>query len=80
MDKNVIKRLCDNIVNGKFNWRKYCDSQTYFGKLICVQPLFSSYGQIGFIVYFPYQSDMPEITFDWELGKLTLDNKTIENE
>ena len=66
----VLKLLCRNIAAGRFNWRRYCTPQTYFGQEICVTPLHCSYGQIGYTVHFPY-SNMPEVEYDWEMGKLT---------
>ena len=44
----VLKLLCRNIAAGRFNWRRYCTPQTYFGQEICVTPLHCSYGQIGY--------------------------------
>ena len=70
----ILKRLCDNIAAGRFDWRKYCTPQPYFGREICVTPLHCSYGQIGYTVHFPY-SDMPEVEYDWELKKLTIDGE-----
>ena len=58
----------------KKNWRRYCTPQTYFGQEICVTPLHCSYGQIGYTVHFPY-SNMPEVEYDWEMGKLTIDEE-----
>lgn len=70
---NYVRRLCRNILNDRFNWHRYCTPQTYFGIEICVTPLFCSYGQIGYTVDFPYRSDMPDVEYDWELHRLTLD-------
>ena len=70
----VLKLLCRNIAAGRFNWRRYCTPQTYFGQEICVTPLHCSYGQIGYTVHFPY-SNMPEVVYDWEMGKLTVDEE-----
>lgn len=70
----ILKRLCGNIAAGRFEWRKYCTPQPYFGREICVTPLHCSYGQIGYTVHFPY-SDMPEVEYDWELKKLTIDGE-----
>ena len=52
----VLKLLCRNIAAGRFNWRRYCTPQTYFGQEICVTPLHCSYGQIGYTVHFPYST------------------------
>ena len=38
----VLKLLCRNIAAGRFNWRRYCTPQTYFGQEICVTPLHCS--------------------------------------
>lgn len=47
----ILKRLCSNIAAGRFDWRKYCTPQPYFGREICVTPLHCSYGQIGYTVH-----------------------------
>ena len=75
MDENkYLHRLCRNIISGRFNWRKYCTPQSYFGLNLCVQPLFCSYGQIGYSVHFPYAvRPMPDLEYDWETGRLLID-------
>ncbi|KAA5390474.1 MULTISPECIES: hypothetical protein [Bacteroidales] len=70
----ALKLLCCNIAAGRFDWRKYCTPQPYYGHEICVIPLHSSYGQIGYTVYFPY-ANMPEVEYDWEKGRLTVDEE-----
>ena len=74
----TLKLLCCNIAAGRFDWKKYCTPQPYCGQEICVIPLHCSYGQIGYTVYFPY-SDMPEVEYDWEMNKLTIDKENWEN-
>ena len=74
----TLKLLCCNIVAGRFDWKKYCCPQPYCGQEICVIPLHCSYGQIGYTVYFPY-ADMPEVEYDWEMNKLTIDKENWEN-
>jgi hypothetical protein len=78
--KDTVKGelLCCNIAAGRFDWKKYCTPQPYCGQEICVIPLHCSYGQIGYTVYFPY-SDMPEVEYDWEMNKLTIDKENWEN-
>ena len=70
----ALKLLCCNIIAGRFDWKKYCTPQPYCGQDICVIPLHCSYGQIGYTVYFPY-ADMPEVEYDWEMNKLTIDKR-----
>ena len=74
----TLKLLCCNIAAGRVDWKKYCTPQPYCGQEICVIPLHCSYGQIGYTVYFPY-SDMPEVEYDWEMNKLTIDKENWEN-
>ena len=45
-DGAILARLCGNVTAGRFDWRKYCTPQTYFGREVCVTPLLCSYGQI----------------------------------
>lgn len=68
----TLKRLCENIKNGRFNWEKYLTPQKYYDVEIAVIPLHCSYGQIGYTIYFPF-STMPEIQYDWELNELLVD-------
>ena len=70
----ILKRLCRNIIAGRFNWLKYSTPQSYFGWEICVTPLHCSYGQIGYSVHFPY-TNMPKVEYDWEMGKLTINGE-----
>lgn len=67
-----LHRLCMNIKNGNFSWQRYKGGGRYYGKDIAIMPLFCSYGQIGYSVYFPYLS-MPEVTYDWEMRELTIE-------
>ena len=39
---------------------------------------YCTYGQIGYTVYFPY-ADMPEVEYDWEMNKLTIDKENWES-
>ena len=73
-DKSYYRRLCRNILADRFNWRKYCTPNLYFGREICVTPLHCSYGQIGYTINFPY-TNAPEVEYDWEMNKLTIDDE-----
>lgn len=76
-DQTYIKRVCKNILQDDFDWRKYLNPKTYYGRELCTMPLFCSYGQIGFTIYFPYQ-ELPQITYDWEMNRLTIDEVEYE--
>ena len=71
-DTVYLHRLCMNIKNGNFSWQRYKGGGRYYGKDIAIMPLFCSYGQIGYSVYFPYLS-MPEVTYDLEMRELTIE-------
>ena len=74
--EQYLYRLCRNILNERFNWRKYLTTQSYFGRDLCVTPLHVSYGQIGYTIHFPYSRDpMPELAYDWEMNDLTIDEE-----
>lgn len=66
--EQYLYRLCRNILNERFDWRKYLTTRSYFGRDLCVTPLHVSYGQIGYTIHFPYSRDpMPELAYDWEM-------------
>ena len=71
-DTVYLHRLCMNVKNGNFSWQRYKGGGRYYGKDIAIMPLFCSYGQIGYSVYFPYLS-MPEVTYDLEMRELTIE-------
>ena len=74
--EQYLYRLCRNILNERFDWRKYLTTRSYFGRDLCVTPLHVSYGQIGYTIHFPYSRDpMPELAYDWEMDDLTIDEE-----
>ena len=77
-DKSYYNRLCMNILADRFDWRKYCTPRLYFGRKICVTPLYCSYGQIGYSIHFPY-TNAPTLEFDWEMDNLTIDDENWED-
>ena len=67
--EQYLYRLCRNILNERFDWRKYLTTRSYFGRDLCVAPIHVSYGQIGYTIHFPYSRDpMPELAYDWEMN------------
>ena len=48
--EQYLNRLCRNILNERFDWRKYLSTRSYFGRDLCVTPLHVSYGQIGYTI------------------------------
>ena len=74
--EQYLNRLCRNILNERFDWRKYLTTRSYLGRDLCVTPLHVSYGQIGYTIHFPCSRDpMPEIAYDWEMNELTIDEE-----
>lgn len=50
--EQYLYRLCRNILNERFDWRKYLTTRSYFGRDLCVTQLHVSYGQIGYTIHF----------------------------
>lgn len=74
-DCTYISRLKQRISDGKFNWKKYIDKKSYFGREIQTRALFASYGQIGYIVSIPIldgDSSLLQLEYDWEMNKFDL--------
>lgn len=71
LEKYLI-RLCYNILTSKFNEKKYRERRKYYSIEVQTQPVFSSYGTIGFECTV-YSSPQYEVRFDWETGELTID-------
>lgn len=69
-----LKRLCDNIVNGRFDDKRYRDRKPYFGVDIQTGPLNCSYGTIGFIVDI-YSDKQFRVSHDWEKEEILIDYK-----
>ena len=73
---NMIKyldRLCRNIIAGKFNEKGYRRRKRYYGVEISTEPIFCSYGTIGFTVTV-YCGSCYDIKYDGELNSLTIDD------
>ena len=73
--EKYLKRLCDAILADRFNDENYRSSKTWHGTEIQTQPLFCSYGQIGYIVSVCGY----EISYDREMKELTIDNEPYKD-
>lgn len=74
MDK-YLKRLCNAIIAGRFNDENYRQKRRWNGKDIMTEPLFSSYGRIGFTVaVYEYYDHFCTIQYDAELNQLSIDD------
>ena len=62
----MIQRLINSISAGRFAWEKYLCGGTWNGMKIETQPLFCSYGQIGYTVI---AGGRHIIKHDWELDE-----------
>ena len=77
MDK-FIKRLLKSIKSGKFNYENYLNgNKTWHGVNILTQPLFCSYGQIGFETYIYNErgSHVETIVRDWDMNKTYIESE-----
>jgi len=76
MEKYLI-RLCKAILEDRFNDENYRRRNSWYGREIETQPLFCSYGTIGFTVsvYDLNGSHFCDVEWDGDLGKLTIDEE-----
>lgn len=65
----VMERLIRAIKNNRFRWEHYLSGGTWYGIKVQTQPLFCSYGQIGYNVFVDYGKIILE--WDWEKQELT---------
>lgn len=62
-----MNRLKNAIEAGKFAWKKYLNGKTWNGIMLRTQPLFCSYGQIGYQVFvYDRERHAATFTYDWE--------------
>lgn len=74
MDK-YLKRLCKAILSQRFNDENYRQKRRWNGKDIMTEPLFSSYGRIGFTVaVYECYDHFCTIQYDAELNQLSIDD------
>ncbi len=75
MEKYLI-RLCKAILEDRFNDKNYRNRGSWYGKDIMTEPLFCSYGTIGFsvMVYDGYDH-FCTVQWDGDLEELTIDDE-----
>lgn len=71
--EKYLKRLCRAILARRFNDENYRQRKSWYGYDIITEPLFSSYGTIGFTAIV-YATPAYNIQFDWEMKELTIDD------
>lgn len=64
------------ILSGRFNYENHLMPGTWYGYEIQTQPMFASYGQIGFSVF---GRGLPEVTWDWELKQMEFDEMSYKD-
>lgn len=68
----IVKHIAKAIFDGRFNYERYLNGyRLYYGWAIQTQPLFCSYGQIGFTLWF-HDCHIPNIKWDWEMHEMKL--------
>ena len=73
MEKYLI-RLCKAILEDRFNEKNYRSRKSWYGYDIITEPLFSSYGTIGFTAIV-YATPAYNVQFDREIKELTIDDE-----
>ena len=76
--KKYLKRLCNAILDGRFNEHNYSQRKSYYGVEIQVTPLFASYGEIGFTVQV-YAEEQYTVKYDYELKDLTINERPYQH-
>lgn len=73
--EKYLKRLCKAILEDRFNEENYRQKRSWHGKDIMTEPLFCSYGKIGFsvLVYENYDH-FCTIQYDGDLEELNIDD------
>ena len=74
--EKYLKRLCKAILAGRFNDENYWGKKLWYGKELQAEPLFCSYGAIGFTVsvYDDYHH-FCDVQWDGDLHELTIDGE-----
>lgn len=74
--EKYLKRLCNAILADRFNNENYRSRKSWYGKDIMTEPLFCSYGTIGFsvMVYDGYDH-FCTVKWDYDMEELTIDDE-----
>lgn len=73
--KKYLKRLCKAILEDRFNEEKYRQKRSWHGKDIQTEPLFCSYGKIGFTVaVYENYNHFCTVKWDGDLEELNIDD------
>lgn len=73
--EKYLKRLCRAILARRFNDENYRQRKSWYGKDIQTEPLFCSYGTIGFTVsVYDCYEHVCTVQWDGEFHKLTIDD------
>lgn len=74
--EKYLQRLCKAIITRRFNDENYSQRKYWYGKEIMTEPLFCSYGTIGFSVsVYDKYSHVCTVEWDGEMKKLTIDDE-----
>lgn len=74
--EKYLKRLCNAILADRFNDENYRSRKSWYGKDIMTEPLFCSYGTIGFTVsVYDCYEHFCTVQWDGDLHKLTIDDE-----
>lgn len=75
MEKYLI-RLCKAILEDRFNEENYRQRRSWYGKDIMTEPLFCSYGKIGFtIAVYENYDHFCTVQWDGDLKELSIDDE-----
>ena len=73
--EKYLKRLCEAILADRFNDVKYREKGKWHGKNIQTEPLFCSYGAVGFtVMVYDCYKHFCTVQWDGDLKELTIDD------
>lgn len=74
--EKYLKRLCKAILARRFNDENYRQRKSWYGKDIQTEPLFCSYGTIGFTVsVYDCYDHFCTVKWDYDIKELTIDDE-----
>lgn len=74
--EKYLKRLCRAILARRFNDENYRQRKSWYGKDIQTEPLFCSYGTIGFTVsVYDCYEHVCTVQWDYDMKELTIDDE-----
>ncbi len=74
--EKYLTRLCNAIISGRFNDENYRTKKSWHGKDVMTEPLFCSYGTIGYsVMVYENYDHFCTVQWDGDMRALTIDDE-----